>query len=343
MATYADERLPYPPSALMDGFSIEPERVSIGDGDNWAITWGDDDKQYSFFTDGMGFGAHKKDVSISPVVIEGDPPKISGVDIESVSGTVGYNKGGPSSAKVCGLVMIKGVLYAWVRNVNPPGMPKGTGSQLMVSEDYAKTWKSVDWIWPDIGYPTWLNAGKNYGDAQDGFAYFISTDGPSAYYDYDSMIMARVPVDEILIKEKYAFFAGKDENGNAKWGTFKDRKPFFENAEGSFRPGIVYNVGLKKYFLSTAIPKEKWRWWWGKENPGRRQHLGIFESDNPWGPWKTVFYERDWRAPENVFAPQIPAKWISEDGRSFYLQYSCIPKGPYKFNIQKCTIRSSIK
>ena len=36
-AVGADGRLPYPPSALMDGFSIEPERVSIGDGDNWGV------------------------------------------------------------------------------------------------------------------------------------------------------------------------------------------------------------------------------------------------------------------------------------------------------------------
>ena len=142
------DRLPYPRSELMAGFSVDPERVSIGVGDNWPITWGDDNRQYAFVVDGTGFGAHgahirANRVSSSPVTIRGTPPNISGKDVPSVNGTFqrakvnGVAVGGPTSSKVCGLLMIEGVLYAWVRNVNPPDMPKGTGSQLMVSKDYA--------------------------------------------------------------------------------------------------------------------------------------------------------------------------------------------------------------
>jgi len=52
-----------------------------------------------------------------------------------------------------------------------------------------------------------------------------------------------------------------------------------------------------------------------------------------------VDYIADWGAPENRFAPHIPSKWISDDGRTFYLLYSCIPNGPYQFNVQRCTVR----
>jgi len=74
------------------------------------------------------------------------------------------------------------------------------------------------------------------------------------------------------------------------------------------------------------------------DHPGRLAHFGLFEAPDPWGPWKTVFFEEDWGAPENRFSLHIPPKWISEDGRTFQILYSCIPVGPYKFNIQKCTI-----
>jgi len=344
------ELLPYRKSDLLSGFSIDTTRLSIGHGYNWAITWADDDKQYSFFTDGKGFGIHKEDLSIAPVVIEGDPPNITGKDIPSVSGTLSFEGGDVNSAKVCGLVMIKGTLYAWVRNINPPGAPKGTGSQLMYSKDYARTWEWVEWIWPSIGYPTWLNAGKNYMDARDEYAYFISPDGPSAYFDYDSMLMGRVPIQDILDKEKYTFFGGFDESGKPGWVAYEDRKAVFRHDGGCFRPDIVYNPGLKRYFVSIANPAppeystssikttlKDWAWW-SADHADRIAHFGLFESTNPWGPWKTVFFEKDWGAPENRFSPHIPPKWISEDGKTFFLLYSCIPVGPYRFNIQKCTI-----
>lgn len=293
--------------------------------------------QYSFFTDGKGFGDHDTPVSISPVSIHGSPPNIQGVDIASQSGTLEFLEGGENSAKVCGLVMIDKVLYAWVRNANLLGTPKGTGSTLMFSKDHGKHWEYVDWAWANIGYPTWLNAGKNYGDAKDAYAYFVSPDGPSAYYDYQDMIMGRVLATEIVNEDRYEFFAGYDIDEKATWGTYENRKPVFHHEGGSFRPDIVYNPGLDRYLLCTASPIGQWQWWAGK-NDYRTPHLGIFESKNPWGPWKTVFYKKDWGRPENRFSPHIPSKWISEDGKSFYLLYSCIPNGPYQFNIQKCTV-----
>ena len=78
---------PYPMSSVIGGFTIEPERQSIGHGDNWAITWAADDRQYSFHTDGRGFGL-KESVSTAPVVIEGSPPDIRGRDIATTSGSI---------------------------------------------------------------------------------------------------------------------------------------------------------------------------------------------------------------------------------------------------------------
>jgi len=122
---------PYPPSDFIESLTVDAHRVSIGDGDNWANTWGDDGRMYSFFTDGRGFD-RKKRVSCAPVIIEGHPPQISGRDLVSPTGTI-PDPSGKNSRKVCGLLMVDGVLYAWVRNLNLPGAPKGIGVKLSVS------------------------------------------------------------------------------------------------------------------------------------------------------------------------------------------------------------------
>lgn len=333
-ADTAKQVFAYPASEYITGFTFDTTRLSLGDGDNWAITWADDDKQYSFFTDGIGFGLHEEAVSTAPVVIEGTPPDIVGYDIPTETGTIPFPIA-EGSAKVSGLLMAKGVLYAWIRNLNLPDMPKGTGSTMMYSTDHGKTWVWVDWNWPNIGYPSWLNAGKNYSAAPDDYAYFIAPDGQSAYADYPHIIMGRVEVSKILEKDHYRFYSGLNDSNQVIWGEYQERKPMFTDKTGCFRPDIVYNEGLDRYLLITCTPYGEWEWW-ANENPDRVPHLGIFEAPNPWGPWSTVYYEEEWGKPENRFAPHIPPKWISESGNELYLLYSCIPTGPYQFNIQRC-------
>lgn len=331
--------LPYPQSEQITSITIDTARISIGHGDNWAITWAENNKQYSFFTDGTGFGGFPAkdedhiEVSSGMVELDGNPEQLDTRDILSETGTI-MGLGGNETKKVSGLVMIDTVLYAWIRNLNLEGMPKGTGSTLMYSDDYGENWEWVDWNFPEIGYPTWLNAGKNYADAKDNYAYFISPDGPSAYADYPDMLMGRVHKDSILFKQSYVFYSGLKNEAAPQWRKFSQRKPILTDAGGVFRPDIVYNPGIDRYMLSVSSPFGDWSWWANK-NPNRKSHFAIYDSPNPWGPWTTVYYKEDWGKPENRFAPHIPPKWISEDGKSFYLLYSCIPTGPYQFNLQR--------
>jgi len=327
--------LPYPRSDLIASLTVDAERLSIGDGDNWANTWGDDDRLYAFPTDGRGFGRRDR-VSCHPVVIEGDPPQIRGRDLDSPSGTI-PDPSGRNTRKVCGLLMVKGVLYAWVRNINPPDARKGTGAGMMVSQDHGQTWEWLDWHCPKLGYAVWMNAGKNYQDASDGYAYYVSPDGPSAYADYPDLVLVRVPVGSIRDQSAHEFFAGFAGPGVPRWGRFEARQPVFTDAAGCFRPNLVYHPGLKRYLLVMSSPYGEWKWW-ATDNPNRRAHFGMFDAPAPWGPWSVVDYRADWGAPENRFAPNIPSKWISADGTSFYLLYSCIPNGPYQFNLQRCTL-----
>lgn len=50
-----------PPSEVIANLTIHPERTSIGNGDNWPITWADDGDQYTVYCDGEGFGGGKAD------------------------------------------------------------------------------------------------------------------------------------------------------------------------------------------------------------------------------------------------------------------------------------------
>ena len=203
--------------------------------------------------------------------------------------------------------MVDGVLYAWVRNLNLPAAPKGTGAGMMVSTDRGRTWEWVDWNWPELGYPVWMNAGRNYQAARDDYAYYLSPDGPSAYADYPQLVLGRVPVASIRDQARTSFLPDWPVPGVPRWGRFESRKPVFTDPNGCFRPNLVYNPGLKRYFLVMSSPYGKWKWW-ATDNPNRRAHLGIFDAPAPWGPWSVVDYIADSGAPENRFAPNIPVQ-----------------------------------
>ena len=73
-------------SRSIAGLSISPDRQSIGNGDNWPITWADDDAQFTVYCDGKGFGGDGGDRSMSLATITGSPPNVHGKNIASPSG-----------------------------------------------------------------------------------------------------------------------------------------------------------------------------------------------------------------------------------------------------------------
>jgi hypothetical protein len=321
---------------LIERLVIDPNRISIGDGDNWPVSWGDDNALYTFYQDGAGFGTVGH--SMAPAVITGDPPDIVGQNIFSPSGTM--EGGGATGRKVSGLLMLNRspdgtatpTLYAWVRNLHPNSDGSdATGASLIWSEDHGSTWTwEPEWNFADqIGYPVWLNAGQDYNAAPDpAYAYFYSPDGPSAYQTYSGILLGRVPTDRMTDPSAYEFFSGLDGDGNPQWADFAHHEPVFSNPAGSFRPGAVYDPFIQRYLLSVTDNYDS-----------SQNYLGIFDAPSPWGPWTTVTYLEGWGGdPKHRFAPQIPSKWMSPDGRHFYVEYSALG-GPYQFNLQAASLR----
>lgn len=315
------EKPPYPLSDLIRSVNFEPvsDILRFAEGsDNWPITWGDDGNLYTAYGDGWGFAPKvEKKLSLGLAKIEGNPPEITGYNIRSESGEkTGQGKEG---IKASGMLMVDGVLYMLTRNAG--------NSRLAWSDDHAETWTWVDWKFEEsFGCPTFLNFGKNYHGARDDYVYIYSHDEKSAYETADQMVLARVLKDSIREKDSYTYFSGS--SGQPAWSkNLQNRMPIFENPGKCYRSGISYNPGLDRYLWCHIIPDSSN----GElRGPRFKGGLGIFESINPWGPWKTIFYTLDWDIGPGETG-SIPNKWISKDGKSCYYAFS----GDDYFSVRK--------
>jgi hypothetical protein len=341
---------PYDKSTFITGCQIDSTVISLPNdvarpGDNWPVTWSNDDNLYTFLADGYGFAPLSQEYSRYPCRITGSPFNNNVKGYEISTNSVGKGTGGDvKGKKVSGLISIPDpanssgtLLVAWVRNINANG-----GASLMYSKDLGINWS---WAWgdpdsipgaviPELGHPSWMQAGKNNTKAQDGYLYFYSQNQPKAYLLADDVILGRVAIKEILDKSEYEYFSGTAENPSWSFG-IDNRKPAFTAEKQCYRLYVTYNPVLSRYFLLTANGDGLMTNYRGTHN------LGIYESENPWGPWKTVyrndFFHKNW----SVFGPQVVPKWISSDGKTFYVLFSNFPKGPYKFNLQKVTLKVS--
>ncbi len=314
----AIEEPPYPKSNLTIKFAPADSVIRLAKGsDCWPATWADDGDLYTAYGDGWGFLPFT-DVKLSNGLakVSGDPPAVKGTNIRSMTGEkVGQGKFGE---KASGMLMVDDVLYMLVRNAQ--------NSSLMWSENYGKDWEQADWKFDvSFGYPTFLNYGKNYEDARNKYVYIYSHDESSAYKNSDNFILARVPKNQIKDWRNYEYFAGYDEFENPKWSEdIRKRKSIFENPGKCYRSGITFNKGLGKYIWCQTIqmsPPEGHAFNGGQSDVRFRGGLGIFESSNPWGPWKTVYYTRNWDIGPGETS-SLPTKWMSEDGRQCYLLFS---------------------
>ena len=126
--------------------------------------------------------------------------------------------------------------------------------------------------------------------------------------------MARVHKDSILNREAYSYFAGMDKSIPLWSKNIKERIPVFKNPDGvGWCINVIFNNGLKRYLLTT------------EHTESHRGNFGIFDAPEPWGPWTTVLYEKNWgegHIPINTFYWNFSNKWTSNDGKSFSLIFT---------------------
>jgi CubicO group peptidase (beta-lactamase class C family) len=298
----------HPPSPVIQkiGWASEDSIVRRARGsDTWPLTWGDDDALYTAFGDGQGFDPlvpGKLSLGFARVV--GPPQEFTGINIRSATGE---RKGeGASGQKASGMLMVAGVLYMWVRNA--------ANSQLAWSSDHARTWTWCGWRFEtSFGCPTFLNFGKDYDGARDGYVYICSPDGDSAYRAADRMVLARVPKDRIMERGAYEFFKDFKERGVPLWSKhIADRGAVFSDPGRCYRSSMSYNVGLKRYLWCQTLAGGDARF---------RGGFVIYDAPDPWGPWTTAYFTDAWDVGPGETC-SLPTKWMSADGKTVYLVFS---------------------
>jgi hypothetical protein len=304
----AGTQAPYPRSAHIAGIQWAPAdsivRRARGS-DNWPITWADDDLLYTAYGDGRGFRPYvPRKLSMGLARVEGEPLDFAGVNLRSES----FERlgDGARGEKTSSLLMVDGVLYAWVRNTG--------NAQLAWSEDHGRSWTWSSWKFEtSFGYPAFLNFGRNYADARDEYVYVYSHDSDSAYQRADRMVLARVPVRQIIDRQAYEFFVRLGANGQSVWvRDVGDRGGVFEHAGHCYRSSVSYNQGLGRYlWCQTGLG----------EDTRAAGGLAIYDAPEPWGPWSTVFFSDQWDVGPGETSC-LPTKWMSADGRTIHLVFS---------------------
>jgi hypothetical protein len=321
---------PCPPSPVIVGIDWAPTNEIIRaaqDGDNWPITWADDDALYTTWGDGTGFVPKvERKLGCGFARIMGGPNGFRGVNIRS---RFEQNGQGVHGRKAWGLLCVDRTLYLWLGHADEDGAE----AQLAWSTDYARNWTLADWRFREFGLVGFVNFGRNYAGARDEFVYVYSHDGPRADTPADRFILMRAPKQLMTNRVAWEFLATRDASGNATWTRdIKERGAVFEHRDACLRSAITYCAPLKRYLWWQAIPQPA-----EVRDRGDTRFaggFGIYDAPEPWGPWTTAYFTERWDVGPGEHG-DFPSKWMSADGTTLRLVFS----GNDAFSVRAAKLR----
>jgi hypothetical protein len=315
--------------------------------DSWTPTWALDGNLYTAYGDcrpkgapqkiGMGYGRLSGStgygITFTPVPT-GDPldwdDAAAGAGVEALGD-------GPASEKPAGMLHVDGRLWYWIRNITPGA---GTGVRLKFSADYGSsnpqfTWAS--WSVPEIGYASFAQYGKGYSGGPTRYVYAVipmrsGTTGSVSNSAYDlipAFGLIRGSRSDLTVQGNWKYFCGSATTP-AWCSSFGAAKPvvFVVGKKFAPRAGMSWNRPLGKFMLSLVYDPTPAT---TGDSPRFSGGLMVLLAPTPWGPWETVFSSAGtwpggtsssacgttgWGAGERA---DIPTKYISADGKTFYL------------------------
>lgn len=316
---------PYPPSDVVLGMSFDDSsaRTLAPGSDIWPITWAADGHLYTSWGDGGGFGGTNREgrVSLGVARVERSKDDYRGVNI---AGGKDAPNPAPFTGKSEGILAIGNTLYLW-RDGERSDQNGFKWNELFRSDDSGATWRftgvrfdPADFPDGDEGFfaPAFCQFGPGYSGARDDYVYIYAPDIVDRTH-WDMRIpgrihLIRVSVDEIEVKNAYRFYAGADAQGRPRWSPSPgDRRPTWtDERNGTHRIAVSYNAPLRRYLLSTiTVNREGW--------------MSVYESPEPWGPWRLVHAEltpERWGRKTILFT--FVNKWLSSDGRDFVVVHT---------------------
>jgi hypothetical protein len=322
---------PCPPSPVIAGIEWAPTETIIRDakdGDNWPVTWADDDAIYSTWGDGTGFVPKvERKLSMGIARITGMPTKFHGENVRSSAEQLGQGRDGK---KGWGLLCVDGTLYLWLGHADN----HGATAQLAWSKDHAKSWTFADWKFAEFGMMGFVNFGKDYAGARDDFVYAYSHDDPRADTPADRFILLRAAQDKITDRGSWEFFMKLSADGQPLWThDIRERGAVFNHPGACLRSAMTYCAPLKRYLWWQHLPQP----------PGVTKDRGdtrfaggfaVYDAPEPWGPWTTAFFTPQWDVGPGEHG-DFPAKWMSPDGLTLQLVFS----GEDAFSVREAKIK----
>ncbi len=338
---------------------LEESSLRLGGvGDNWHMTWANDDKQYVSLCDGSGWpGMPQANYNSRMYAIAGDPPRPVFEYLEDYPDLVNNSK-----ARECsryynfGILALDDHIYQFLTTPNHPfnePSPRFVGAKLIYSPDNGRTWCNQDGSSP-VRWEAWderskdnmvffeepgdafslltvLQMGKNYRHNLDGYVYVYAPNG-NTEGAMNQLVMLRVPRDRILDRRAYEFFAGHSSEDKAKWScrvedcavvhTFPSGWVNQHVHPYAWHPSVAYFAPLGLYLMANwGMGCSPTGHWFGKPS-----YLGFWTAPQPWGSWTQVHEETAWTPAGDdaarAYQPQIAPKWIAADGRSFWLVWT---------------------
>ncbi|MGH7994719.1 MAG: hypothetical protein ACREFX_00030 [Opitutaceae bacterium] len=326
----AGSMAPYGPSPVIRGVTWDFKDLirlantpGNGGSDLWPVTWAEDGNVYTSFGDGGGFSGASDGlgrVSIGFARIAGFPPDIKGTDVWG-----SYPKYARHPATFCGkcgsMISVGGVIYAWVESwynstpldfvqCGPNPFPPRT--RMAWSRDLGKTWQLSRWAVTekrgrlDLA-GQFLNFGRDDAGARDRYVYqYLAVRGRGTG-TYLARVLPGKLTDDPSTAGFYEYYSGPGPT----WSRDKSKaSPVFVDKHRRRITHVIYDPGIHRYIAS-------------EQGYGVGQ-LGLFDSPEPWGPWTTIGYYKNWGGfgERESLGVDFSTKWISRDGRTLWAVFS---------------------
>lgn len=329
-----------------------------GQGDNWHMTWADDDKQYVSLCDGSGLpGTPPGSYNSRAYAITGDPPDLRFEFLPGYPELVSkWNTPECSRYYNFGILALDGRIYQYLSTPNRPFFepdPRFVGAKLIYSPDNGRTWCNQDGSSP-VRWEPWaerakdnmvffnepgeafslltvLQMGQNYAHNRDGYVYAYAPNG-NIEGAMNQLVMFRAPRASILDRRSYEFFVALRADGTAEWSSNIEQRGVAHTFPAgwvnrlihpyAWQPSVVYSAPHRCYLMANwGMGCAGDGMWFGKPS-----YLGFWTAPKPWGPWTQIHEDTAWTpagdSGARAYQPQIAPKWIAADGRSLWLVWT---------------------
>jgi len=349
---------PFPLSERFSGLIFTCRHAEYTHADTWYPSWASDDNLYSPWTDG-NFERPRTLSFDQPDAVECssklDNPANAGQAGKSGTGQAKIIGDDPLNLKLenlgihyaspipyggrypCGSLVYDGVWYYGTycldetdRGLNWDVLGPFVG--FRISRDFGRSWEDTPHtpsrpIFGEsgkhgdkvkIGAPHFVDFGKNMAHSPDGKAYLVGhgatrPEAELAWIAGDQAYLIRVlPSPESMNDaSQYEFFAGYDASGQPHWSRdFGAIQPLLEWNGRIGHVTVTYNPPLRAYLMCITD---------GWPTIGTMNTF-LLEADDITGPWRLITFMEKFG--EQAYFVNIPSKFISADGETFWLCYS---------------------